>query len=227
MLLAVGLAACGSSERSTSTKSGPPTTDVSTTTATSTSTTVAAPGPLGGPVPPDFAAASVTFVSLQTGWVLGTAPCTSPPCTSVVRTRDGGKTWAGIPAPKVGLSTDQLTGVHQIRFADAENGWAFGPELWATHDGGAHWTRVTLSGVVQDAPVSDLAASTGVVHAAVVDPSGVRILSSPVSTDAWQASPTVVPLGAGPVPRAQVVLQGSTGWVIEDASDTSAVPPES
>jgi len=163
----------------------------------------------------DFAAASVTFVSLQTGWVLGSAPCSSPPCTSLVRTRDGGKTWVGIPAPRVGLSKDQLTGVHQVRFADPENGWAFGPELWATHDGGAHWNRVHLPGENQESPISDLAAAAGVVHAAVIDPSGVRILSSPVGADEWQASSTVVPLGAGPVPQAQVVLQGTTGWLIE------------
>ncbi len=213
LVLAVSLAGCGSG--GTVTKNGQAPSVARSTTTVATSTTLLPYGPAGGPVPAGFTAASVTFVSLQTGWVLGTAPCTSPPCTSVVRTRDGGKTWVGIPAPKVALSTDQLTGVHQIRFADADNGWAFGPELWATHDGGAHWDPVRLPGVVQDAPVSDLAASAGVVHVAVIDPSGVRILSSPVSTDAWQESPTVVPLGAGPVPQAQVVLQGSTGWLID------------
>lgn len=53
------------------------------------------------------------------------------------------------------------------------------------------------------------------VHAAVIDSSGVHILTSPAGTDAWQASGTVVPEGAGPVPRAQIVVQAGTGWLIE------------
>ena len=61
---------------------------------------VARAGPAGGPVPPGFIAASVTFISNSEGWVLGTAPCGSPPCTSVLRTRDGGRSWRGIPAPR-------------------------------------------------------------------------------------------------------------------------------
>src|SRR5439155_13711178 len=60
-------------------------------------------GPPGGPVPPGFLAASVTFVSPSNGWVLGSAPCASPPCTSIVRTTDGGHTWKGIPAPRAPL----------------------------------------------------------------------------------------------------------------------------
>jgi hypothetical protein len=32
------------------------------------------------------------------GWLLGTAPCASPPCTSIVRTTNGGPTRAGVPA---------------------------------------------------------------------------------------------------------------------------------
>jgi len=70
----------------------------------------------------------------------------------------------GIPAPRAELSDDQ-GGVRQVRFADADNGWAFGPDLWATHDGGAHWGRTRLPGVENGAAVSDLAAAAGAVHA--------------------------------------------------------------
>jgi hypothetical protein len=45
----------------------------------------------------------LTFVSDDQGWALGTAPCSSNPCTSLVRTSDGGRSWVGIRPPVVGL----------------------------------------------------------------------------------------------------------------------------
>ncbi len=47
--------------------------------------------PAGGPVPAGFRAWSVTFVSDREAYLLGDAPCRRPPCTSVVRTLDGGR----------------------------------------------------------------------------------------------------------------------------------------
>src|SRR5262249_43540441 len=55
--------------------------------------------PAGGPVPPGFVATSVTLVSTQEAFVLGTAPCAHAPCTSILRTLDRGATWRGLPAP--------------------------------------------------------------------------------------------------------------------------------
>jgi photosystem II stability/assembly factor-like uncharacterized protein len=111
-------------------------TDAPPTTAPPTAAPTASPasqGPVGGPVPAKFVPSSVTFISTDTGWALGQAPCSTPPCTSVVRTRDGGKTWRGIPAPVA-----QLRG---LRFTDLLHGYAFGDQLFTTSDGGAHWTR--------------------------------------------------------------------------------------
>ncbi|MBV8385976.1 MAG: hypothetical protein JO155_04195, partial [Acidimicrobiia bacterium] len=107
-------------------------------------------GPSGGPVPPGFLAASVTFISPSKGWVLGTAPCASPSCTSILRTTDGGATWKGIPAPKAGLwnSADETATVRSLRFANDRDGFAFGDGFWATHDGGAHWHQIaSVAGV--------------------------------------------------------------------------------
>ncbi len=39
------------------------------------------------------------------------------------------------------------SGVSQVRFYNASDGWAFGPQLWATHDGGQHWTRIRTRGL--------------------------------------------------------------------------------
>src|SRR5580658_1050206 len=112
----------------------------------------AAVRPAAGPVPSGFRPASVTFVSASLGWVLGSAPCTHKPCTSIVRTTDGGRHWAGIPAPRFELATFAGTrGLDRLRFADASDGFAFGSQLWATHNGGASWHRVTaVPGYITD-----------------------------------------------------------------------------
>jgi hypothetical protein len=102
------------------------------------------------PVPPHFRPTSVTFVGTETGWVIGQAGvagnCATAFCTSVARTDDAGKTWRGVPAPLTG-SPDGSTGVSQIRFLNTEDGWAFGPGLFATRDGGQTWTQVGTGGL--------------------------------------------------------------------------------
>jgi len=151
---------------------------------------------------------------LTTGWLLGTAPCASPPCTSLLRTEDGGRSWRGIPAPRAPLSDDgETANVQHIRFADALNGWVYGPSLWATHDGGAHWEQPRLDGVDAQAEISSLETVSGTVHAAVIDAGRVRIETSPTGADAWRSA-ILLEVGAGPVPQAALVLQGGSGWVV-------------
>jgi photosystem II stability/assembly factor-like uncharacterized protein len=96
-------------------------------------------------VPAGFAATSVTFVSADEAFVLGTAPCSHAPCTSIVRTLDRGASWVGLPAPVVPLGQRwSATGpaVWGIRFASPEHGFVFGNGLWVTTDGGEHWTKI-------------------------------------------------------------------------------------
>ena len=92
----------------------------------------------------------MTFVGTETGWVIGQAGvaghCATAFCTSMARTDDAGKTWSGVPAPVTG-SPEGSTGVSQIRFLNTEDGWAYGPELYATRDGGQTWTRVGTGGL--------------------------------------------------------------------------------
>lgn len=95
-----------------------------------------------GPVPARFAAHSVTFVSPDEGFVLGTAPCVVHPCTSLVRTMNRGATWAGLPAPLAKLGyPGNANAVWGIRFASPSHGFIFGSSLWETADGGEHWVR--------------------------------------------------------------------------------------
>jgi hypothetical protein len=121
----------------------------------------------GHPVPPNFQPTSVTFISQHSAWVIGQAgtPGTcdnaNPDiCTSIVRTDNAGQTWQGGPAPDTS-GPNGPTGVSGIRFLNQTDGWAFGPELWATTDDGEHWTRVDTNG----ARVTDLEASGGQAYA--------------------------------------------------------------
>ena len=105
--------------------------------------TASAP-PRGGPVPAGFAATSVTWVSPDEAFVLGTAPCAHAPCTSIVRTLDRGASWTGLPAPVVPVGEPSLGTapvVWGIRFATPQIGFVFGDGLWQTTDGGEQWTQ--------------------------------------------------------------------------------------
>jgi hypothetical protein len=101
--------------------------------------------------------------------------------------------------------------VSLVRFADPLDGWAFGPELWSTHDGGIHWTKNSLN------TVWSLEAARGHVHAVALEQStgDYAIESSVTTADAWVKT-GALQLGAGPVPAPDLVLQGATGWAIEN-----------
>ena len=143
LLIGLALSGCGSS---------PPPAAARTPAATPTVAPSVTPGtpmipaPPGGPVPGGFTATSVTFVSTQEAFVLGTAPCSHAPCTSIVRTLDRGASWRGLPAPVLPLSSPGGTGVWGIRFATPEHGFVFGDGLRETTDGGQHWTSAAYPG---------------------------------------------------------------------------------
>jgi len=139
------------------------------------------PSPVGNPVPRGFGPSSFTAISEFTWWLLGSAPCARPPCTSIVRTTDGGRTFVGIPGPFTG-------NVSQLRFANTQDGFAYGPELWVTHDGGERWHVIQLSA---HAEVVDLAIGGGYVYAIVINSSNGagQLLRSPVAGDSWSALP--------------------------------------
>jgi hypothetical protein len=176
LLAAVALSACGTasssagggaaSSPSTSATPGGPTSAAASASAASSaaSSPATAPAsvapPSGGPVPSGFAATSVTFVSPEEGFVLGTAPCAKAPCTSILRTLDRGASWRGLPAPVVPLVDEQAgtagPGVWGIRFANADDGFVFGTGLWETSDGGEQWaSAVSPGGSIESLAVID------------------------------------------------------------------------
>jgi hypothetical protein len=197
-------------ERSAPTTSSVPSSSTVSTAAPTQSSAATANGTAGG-LPPDFSAGSVTFVSLKTGWVLGSAPCAAARCTQVWKTADGGRTWAQVPAPPLPVSPDSDPGAGRIRFANADDGWVWGSDLWATHDGGAHWAKQSIGSVYA------LETSAGAVHGVVLSYDGTStfgVKTSPVHSDAWRTSAIKIQAGAGPVPRAQLVLHGTAGWMV-------------
>lgn len=120
---------------------------------------------------------SFTAIGEFTWWLLGTRDCDVGLCVGVARTEDGGRSFSWIAAP-----TTDTRAVDQLRFANAQDGYAFGPELWSTHSGGADWRRVHMGGTV-----ISLAASGPYVYALVAPEHGPgRLLRSPVGVDRFR-----------------------------------------
>jgi photosystem II stability/assembly factor-like uncharacterized protein len=154
-------------------------------------------GPAGGPVPAGFVPYSATFVDADHAWVLGNAPCSKAPCTSLVRSRDGGKSWQGVPAPKAAISgTTPRRGasVSTVRFANPSDGWVAGGSFYATHDGGASWHPVRVGPA--GGAVTAVGAVDGRAYAArnscdFQAPAGCKatttVYSAAVGSDRWTA----------------------------------------
>ena len=180
-------------------------------------------------VPPNFAASSVTFVSHQTGWVIGQAGtpghCGPPKayiCTSMAATSDAGHTWYGMHAPVTGAPNGG-TGVSQVRSLDGVSGWAYGPQLWATHDGSRTWQRIATHGM----RVTGLETVNGVAFAIwarcagtgpdfAADCTSFSLYSSPAGQDNWTPVAGVTGLAAsgGAPASAQLVLTGDRGYLL-------------
>jgi hypothetical protein len=187
---------------------------------------LALPGPPfltagGGPAPAGgFRPTSVTFVGNTLGAVLGKAgSCGAAPCTAMAGTHDYGATWTEISAPPAG-PPDGAAGVSQVRFLDGKNGWAFGPALYATHDGGESWHAINTNGrrVVDLSTVGDrafavLASGCGGTAAQFGSGcTGFRLFSSPKSSDRWQSVAGAA--GAGLAVSGSLQLTGHRGYLI-------------
>jgi hypothetical protein len=106
--------------------------------------------PAASPAPPPL---SVTFVGTATGWVMGQAgpaghcdQAAASACAALWRTDTGGSAWRTVhPPPAHG--PDGATGVSQVRFLNLSDGWAFGPQLWATHNAGRTWIQIPTGGL--------------------------------------------------------------------------------
>jgi hypothetical protein len=176
-------------------------------------------------VPANFQATSATFIGLHTGWVIGQAGtpghCATQYCTSVARTSDAGQTWTGGPAPVTG-APDGASGVGQIRFLNTTDGWAFGPELFATTDGGQHWAREATGGVrvtaletVGTRAFAIFASCTGTGPGFAARCTSFSLYSTPAGRDAWSPVSGVSGLShGGQDGSASLVLTSSRGYLL-------------
>lgn len=161
------------------------------------------------PVPASFSPASVTFVSPQIGFVLGVASCAGGTCTTLVTTADGGAHWSWVATLPPRLTGDQAA-VSKVRFANPHDGWIFGAELWATHDGGHSWKRIDASD-----PATDVEASGGMAYALI----GSSVARTPVGSDAWAPVSTLsVDTGSG-----SIALHGKAAWIVSGGSPSHLV----
>jgi photosystem II stability/assembly factor-like uncharacterized protein len=186
-------------------------TSASTPVTSATSTTATAPPP---PAPPaNFAPQSFTAIGELTWWLLGAGPCPSaekPPCGSILKTTDGGPHFTTIRAPAAPLASAEgaTSGYSQIRFADTHNGFAYGPDLYATHDGGVSWHQINIGGTV-----TDLAITGGQAFATVeASTGGGRLMHVPVSSDAWGAASAAGDVSGGLWAQgANIIVQSGQG----------------
>jgi hypothetical protein len=179
-------------------------------------------------VPTGFIAESISWISPAQGWVLGTTSCGKAgncPTSDVIGTSDGGTTWRQIgkiaaPIPKIGLAS---SGITEIRFATAKAGWAFGPGLWRTADGGKTWKVTPIPG--HGKQVLSLAVSATAVYA-IVSPcaSGTGLCSSKplitwriaTSGRSWIRMPVSLRLNVA----ADVAADGGSVYLVNPAVST-------
>jgi hypothetical protein len=190
-----------------------------------------------GALPADFTPSSVTWDSLSSGWVIGQAGtaghCANANpdiCTSIAHTSDGGQTWSGLPAPSTG-GPESATGVTGLRFLNAAYGWAFGPELWSTANGGEAWQQVSTGG----AAVTDLETAgqrayalfgqcsppAGTSGDTIANCTSYTLETTVAGSGSWTAVSGIpaglAPAGssaAGSAASAQLVLAASTGYLV-------------
>jgi hypothetical protein len=102
---------------------------------------------------------------------------------------DGGGSWTELSSlPYMAGFGFGRPGVHGIYFADPTNGFAFGPSLASTHDGGRDWSVSSMSNV------AEVVGAAGVVYAVVTAPDQpgqpiTAIWRSPASKDQWSQLP--------------------------------------
>jgi photosystem II stability/assembly factor-like uncharacterized protein len=163
--------------------------------------------------PLNFAPQSFTAIGELTWWLLGDVACPAgkkTPCGSILKTTDGGRNFTSTHAPAAPLVTASggTSGYSQIRFADAHNGFAYGPDLYATHDGGASWHPVDVGGTV-----TDLAISGGQAFATVEPATGSgKLMHAPVTGNAWSAVPAAGDVSGGLwVQGATIIVQSGQG----------------
>jgi photosystem II stability/assembly factor-like uncharacterized protein len=121
---------------------------------------------------------SADFVDPNHGWLLTQDPTVGE---TLVRTRDGGKTWANLGSPV--LYSDWA---YRVLFASPSEGWLYsqstGPYAYKSEDGGTSWSRVPLPAPVGGWPAAQGGSiSTGEFFVAAQPTEGAGVLTTVVA----------------------------------------------
>ena len=159
----------------------------------------------------------MTFVSSQDGFVLGQVSCAATLCYGLAKTTDAGRSWTFVA--DLPMAPQQNQPITKVRFADAHDGWAFGPQLWSTHDGGLSWHQLATT-----THAFDVEASAGLVYVLAAGCSTdacsapAKLLKATVASDAFAAVPGAAPIGSA----GQLALHGKAVWVFGGAQGAGA-----
>ncbi|MFF0635208.1 hypothetical protein ACFYTS_22220 [Nocardia sp. NPDC004151] len=172
-------------------------------------------------VGPPFEPGAVTFVSDAEGWLRGAQGYCGTKCDRLFHTVDGGRNWEPVTAPAFDYEWFGIADARDwfaLRWPDTYGAQEL--ELWSSHDGGSHWSRVRLPGDVE-LPAFGVRAviADGTVRVVAFDgrTGEVRMVSSPVGADDFTATPRFpVVEGRGRDSSITVdftvVQAGSTSW---------------
>jgi hypothetical protein len=106
--------------------------------------------------------------------------------------------------------------VSEVRFADPLDGWAFGPGLFATHDGGRTWKAIDPGGAVVSLETSDglVEAVVSPCSAGVTCTGSYRLEQAPAGGGAWRTVLTGPNEEAGAADSQYLSLQKGSGFVM-------------
>jgi photosystem II stability/assembly factor-like uncharacterized protein len=154
----------------------------------------------------------LTWISPTHGWALADDEhCGQATCTEVLTTTNGGSAWSpvgSIAAPSGNCSGCGLVGVSHIRFANNLDGYAFGPQLYVTTDGGVTWTQQSGPYVTALEPAGTNVMRVSFTHTGCPGPCDLTVQSAPAGSSAWQS--LTAPFQGDAV---QLVRQGSEAYV--------------
>jgi hypothetical protein len=179
----------------------------------------------------------VSVVSSGEGWALTTAKCGSKECVHLERSENKGRSWSDVDLPSplhAWLQTDSSvsdvsSGQPDVYFANDVDGWIYGAsatpvsgrppnaELWATHNGGETWSRISTAPLALRFDVLTVSESNGWVYAVGWRSDDTfNLWRVQVGSNTWQrvATPTLVAAAGGTTMEGALVFRGDAGWLM-------------
>lgn len=179
----------------------------------------------------------MSFVSSGVGWSLTTTKCGARDCVHLERTDNAGTSWSdlALPSPlQTWVDADSsISDISQnqpdVYFANTVDGWIYGAssipvgiepsnaELWATHDGGQTWNRISTAPLALRFDVLTMSASNGWAYAVGWRTEDTfNLWRTPVGSNSWRrvATPTLDAAAGGTTMEGALVFRGNAGWLM-------------